>query len=147
MITKAEFSDLRFPLGPGAGSDAIHRDPIYSYATTLLHDDSGLTGTGLAFTRGEGNDLVCKAAAFLARTLEGCDIETLTADFGAWQRSASNEQQFLRLPRLWERVPHLQGNFAKPCEVENGHYAIPQDAGMSSDFIQNSCSSTRSFLP
>jgi L-fuconate dehydratase len=94
MITKAESSDLRFPLGPGAGSDAIHRDPIYSYATTLLHDDSGLSGTGLAFTLGEGNDLVCKAAAFLARTLEGSDIETLMADFGAWQRSASNEQQF-----------------------------------------------------
>lgn len=93
MITKAELSDLRFPLGPGAGSDAIHRDPIYSYATTLLQDDCGLTGTGLAFTLGEGNDLVCNAAGFLARRLEGCDLEALMADFGVWQRGASNEQQ------------------------------------------------------
>ena len=94
MISKITTSDLRFPLGPGAGSDAIHRDPVYSYATTLLRDDSGLTGTGLAFTLGEGNDLVCQAAAFLARNLEGRDIEELMADFGSWQRTVSNEQQF-----------------------------------------------------
>lgn len=94
MITKVETADRRFPLGPGAGSDAIHRDPVYSYATTLLHDDSGLTGTGLAFTLGEGNDMVCRASAFLARSLEGRDIEDLMADFGNWQRTISNEQQF-----------------------------------------------------
>ena len=51
--------DARYQLGNGAGSDAIHRDPEYSYAVTKLHDDSGLTGTGLAFTLGEGNDMVC----------------------------------------------------------------------------------------
>ncbi len=94
MITQISTNDARFPLGPGAGSDAIHRDPIYSYAVTELHDDSGLVGKGLAFTLGEGNDLVCRAAAFLARGLEGQDIEKLMADFGTWQRKVSNEQQF-----------------------------------------------------
>ena len=94
MITQITTSDTRFPLGPGAGSDAIHRDPIYSYAVTRLQDDSGHVGTGLAFTLGEGNDLVCKAAAFLAKSLKGRDIEELMADFGNWQRTVSNEQQF-----------------------------------------------------
>jgi L-fuconate dehydratase len=94
MITQITTSDKRFPLGPGAGSDAIHRDPVYSYAVTLLKDDNGHTGTGLAFTLGEGNDLVCKAAAFLAQSLKGRDIEELMADFGNWQRGVSNEQQF-----------------------------------------------------
>jgi L-fuconate dehydratase len=94
MITQITTSDTRFPLGSGAGSDAIHRDPIYSYAVTELYDDTGHTGIGLAFTLGEGNDLVCKAAAFLAQSLKGYDIEALMADFGSWQRSASNEQQF-----------------------------------------------------
>ena len=94
MITQITSSDKRFPLGPGAGSDAIHRDPVYSYAVTLLKDDNGHTGTGLAFTLGEGNDLVCKAAAFLAQSLKGRDIEELMADFGNWQRGVSNEQQF-----------------------------------------------------
>lgn len=68
--------------------------PVYSYAVTLLKDDNGHTGTGLAFTLGEGNDLVCKAAAFLAQSLKGRDIEELMADFGNWQRGVSNEQQF-----------------------------------------------------
>lgn len=93
MISQVSTSDKRFPLGPGAGSDAIHRDPVYSYAVTLLEDDNGHTGTGLAFTLGEGNDLVCKAAAFLAQSLKGRDIEDLMADFGSWQRTVSNEQQ------------------------------------------------------
>ncbi|MFU8848922.1 MAG: enolase C-terminal domain-like protein [Opitutales bacterium] len=94
MITQITTNDARFPLGPGAGSDAIHRDPIYSYAVTELHDDGGLVGNGLAFTLGEGNDLVCRAAAFLAASLQGRDIEDLMADFGTWQRQVSNEQQF-----------------------------------------------------
>lgn len=94
MITCISTRDARFPLRSGAGSDAIHRDPVYSYAVTLLEDDNGHTGTGLAFTLGEGNDLVCKAAAFLAQSLKGRDIEDLMADFGNWQRAVSNEQQF-----------------------------------------------------
>lgn len=94
MITKIQINDARYPLGKGAGSDAIHRDPIYSYAVTNLIDDSGLVGTGFAFTLGEGNDLVCKAAAFYAEQLKGKDIEELMADFGTVFHQFSNEQQF-----------------------------------------------------
>lgn len=94
MINKTTVRDARFPLGKGAGSDAIHRDPVYSYAVTNLIDDSGLTGTGFAFTLGEGNDLVCKAAKFYAEQLKGRDIEELMADFGTVFNRLSNEQQF-----------------------------------------------------
>jgi len=94
MINRISVVDARYPLGNGAGSDAIHRDPIYSYAVTRLHDDSGLTGTGLAFTLGEGNDMVCKAAQFYADKLKGKDIEELMSDFGNIFNSLSNEQQF-----------------------------------------------------
>jgi L-fuconate dehydratase len=94
MIFKISTIDTRYPLGSGAGSDAIHRNPVYSYAVTHLHDDSGLTGTGLAFTLGEGNDLVCKAAEFYAEQLKGKDIEELMADFGGIFNELSNEQQF-----------------------------------------------------
>jgi len=94
MIKKIEISDRRFPLAHGAGSDAIHRDPIYSYAVTYLHDDSGIIGTGFAFTLGEGNDLVCKAAQFYADQLKGKDIEELMSDFGNSFNQLSNEQQF-----------------------------------------------------
>lgn len=94
MIQRIEIRDARFELEKGAGSDAIHRDPTYSYAVTNLIDDSGLVGTGFAFTLGEGNDLVCKAAGFYAEQLKGMDIEMLMSDFGAVFNRLSNEQQF-----------------------------------------------------
>lgn len=94
MIQKFSVNDKRYALDKGAGSDAIHRDPVYSYAVTNLVDDSGLVGTGFAFTLGEGNDLVCKAAAFYAETLVGQDIEELMSNFGQVFKQLSNEQQF-----------------------------------------------------
>ncbi|RPJ34823.1 MAG: mandelate racemase [Verrucomicrobiaceae bacterium] len=94
MITRISTRDARFPIGSGHGSDAIHKDPIYSYAVTLLTDDKGRTGTGLAFTLGEGNDLVCRAAEFYASRLKGRDIEEIMADFGALQKEMADEQQF-----------------------------------------------------
>jgi L-fuconate dehydratase len=94
MIKNITTRDARFPIGSGHGSDAIHRDPVYSYAATLLHDDSGLVGTGLAFTLGEGNDLVCRAAEFYAKQLVGREIEEVMAGFGEFQRKLSDEQQF-----------------------------------------------------
>lgn len=94
MITAITIQDRRFKLDSGAGSDAIHRDPVYSYAVTELIDDSGITGTGFAFTLGEGNDLVCKAAAFYAEQLKGKDIEELMQHFGKVFNQLSNEQQF-----------------------------------------------------
>lgn len=94
MITQIRTRDARYDIGTQAGSDAIHKNPEYSYAVTLLGDDSGHTGSGLAFTLGEGNDLVCEGAKFLARHLEGRDIEEIMADFGTLQNQISNEQQF-----------------------------------------------------
>lgn len=94
MITSITTRDARFPIGSGHGSDAIHKDPVYSYAVTELHDDSGLKGTGLAFTLGEGNELVCRAAEFYARRLKGKDIEEVMAKFGHLQHEMADEQQF-----------------------------------------------------
>src|SRR6202012_5029216 len=94
MIQKITTRDARYPIGHGHGSDAIHKDPIYSYAVTELHDDKGRVGTGLAFTLGEGNQLVCEAAKFYAQNLIGQPIEAVMADFGARQRAMADEQQF-----------------------------------------------------
>jgi L-fuconate dehydratase len=94
MIRRVSTRDARYPIGHGHGSDAIHRDPVYSYAVTQLHDDKGRIGTGLAFTLGEGNQLVCAAAEFYAQRLPGRPIEDVMADFGALQRALADEQQF-----------------------------------------------------
>jgi L-fuconate dehydratase len=94
MIKRIAIQDKRFKLDGNAGSDAIHRDPIYSYAVTELIDDSGITGIGFAFTLGEGNDLVCKAAKYYAEKLIGKDIEETMSNFGLLFNELSNEQQF-----------------------------------------------------
>jgi len=94
VIQKVSIRDVRYPIGLGNGSDAIHKDPVYSYAVTVLQDDQGRIGTGLAFTLGEGNQLVCAAAKFYADRLAGKSIEEIMADFGALQRAMAVEQQF-----------------------------------------------------
>jgi L-fuconate dehydratase len=94
MINGFNIKDRRYKLGGGAGSDAIHRDPVYSYAVTELIDDCGLVGKGFAFTLGNGNELVCQAADFYATQLEGRDIEEVMSDFGSLFNQFSNEQQF-----------------------------------------------------
>ncbi len=94
MIKSASTRDARYPIGHGHGSDAIHRDPIYSYAVTQLHDDRGRAGIGLAFTLGEGNQLVCEAARFYAQRLVGKPIEEIMTRFGPLQREMADEQQF-----------------------------------------------------
>lgn len=94
MIYKIAVKDTRYQLDGSAGSDAIHRDPIYSYAVTQLLDDSGMTGTGFAFTLGEGNELVCQAAQYYAQKLVGKDIEEMMADCGALFKQLSDDQQF-----------------------------------------------------
>ncbi|MEM9659558.1 MAG: mandelate racemase, partial [Planctomycetota bacterium] len=75
IITQVAALDARFPLQPGEGVDALHRDPVYSYAVTRLQTDDDLTATGLAFTLGGGNDLVCRAIELLAESLAGREIE------------------------------------------------------------------------
>jgi len=94
MIRQITTRDVRFPLEPGAGSDSVHRDPVYSYAVTQLQGSAASTGIGLTFTLGAGNDLVCRAAEHLAKNLEGQAIEEVMAHFGRWQREAADEQQF-----------------------------------------------------
>lgn len=93
-ILAVETRDARFTLQPGEGADAVHVNPQYSYAVTLLKADAGLCGTGLAFTLGGGNDLVCRAIAALAQPLVGQDIEALMADFGRVQREISDHPQY-----------------------------------------------------
>lgn len=90
----------------GAGSDAIHKEPVYSYAVTDLVDENGLVGTGFAFTLGNGNDLVCQAAHYYASQLKGMNIETLMSDFGKVIRMLSNDHQ-LRWLGPHKGVVHL----------------------------------------
>jgi len=94
MIKKIAVNDIRYKLSGAAGSDAVHLNPQYSYAVTRLFDDSGLVGSGFAFTLGAGNDLVCQAADYYAQKLQGKDIAEIMANFGQIFADLSNDQQF-----------------------------------------------------
>jgi L-fuconate dehydratase len=93
-ITGVAARDARFTLEAGAGADAVHTDPQYSYAVTRLKTDRKVEGTGLAFTLGGGNDLVCRAIQALAQPLIGRDVEELMADFGRVQRQIADHPQY-----------------------------------------------------
>ena len=72
-------ADVRYPLKPGEGTDAVHTAPVYSYPVALLASDAGPRGVGIALTLGGGNDLVCRLIEELAAPLVGVEIEALMA--------------------------------------------------------------------
>ena len=90
-IHSIEVLDKRFKMGVGAGSDATHTNPRYSYAVCVLKTDTSVQGIGLAFTLGAGNDLVCKAIQYLSVNLIGAEIEELMDDFGTTYRKLADE--------------------------------------------------------
>ncbi|MFP6692968.1 MAG: mandelate racemase, partial [Pirellulales bacterium] len=92
-VTSFQTVDLRVDLGEGAGSDAVHTDPQYGYAVTLLESDSDLTGSGITYTLGGGTNLVCDAIRLLVEPIVGCDIEELMAQFGRVQKQIAEHPQ------------------------------------------------------
>jgi L-fuconate dehydratase len=105
-ISAVRARDRRFPLQPGEGADAVHSNPVYSYAVTELSSSSGLVGAGLALTLGAGNELVCAAVELLAADLVGLEIEELMAGFGEVQRRLADHPQ-LRWLGPHKGVTHL----------------------------------------
>ncbi|MEN9936758.1 MAG: hypothetical protein RLZZ387_3337 [Chloroflexota bacterium] len=94
VIDRVTTRDARFQLNPGEGADAVHRAPEYAYAAVLLETGGPLGGTGLAFTLGGGNELVCQAITALAEPLVGREIEELMADFGAVFHQIAEHHQY-----------------------------------------------------
>lgn len=94
LIKRISVADKRFELGNGAGSDAVHTTPIYAYAVCKLETDSNIEGIGLAFTLGTGNDLVCQAIKYLAKHVEGKEINELMSDFGSVYKSMAEDPNF-----------------------------------------------------
>src|SRR5205807_1230543 len=75
--------DIRFPTSRERdGSDAMSPDPDYSAAYAILHTDrpDGLTGHGLTFTAGRGNELCVAAIRSLAPLVHGLTLEHIKDD-------------------------------------------------------------------
>ncbi len=95
VISAVNVVDVRFPTSLQAdGSDAMNKDGDYSAAYVVLTtDDPMLSGFGLTFTIGRGNDLCAVAALQRAEHLIGCDVDELAADLGGTYRRLQADSQ------------------------------------------------------
>lgn len=67
--------------------------PDYSASYIILRTSTSLRGHGFTFTIGRGNELVCAAAAQVARQLIGRTLASLTTDMGATWRGLVSDSQ------------------------------------------------------
>ena len=106
-VTGLAVRDIRFPTSlEHIGSDAVHTDPDYSAAYVTLVTDGPHTGHGLTFTLGRGTGVVCAAIEELGRLVVGRTLDEITADWGRFWHSLTQESQ-LRWLGPEKGVTHL----------------------------------------
>ena len=94
-VTDIRAQDIRFPTSKeNLGTDAVHVDCDYSATyVTIITDNKNLTGIGLTFTIGKGNDLCCKAIEYFKKFIinkEIIDIEENILEI--WQKVTNHSQ-------------------------------------------------------
>ncbi len=94
-ITALRAHDVRFPTSDGLhGSDAMNPDPDYSAAVAVLEtDDPVLSGHGMTFTIGRGNEICVAAILAFERHVVGRDLDEIEADTGAFWRALAGDSQ------------------------------------------------------
>ncbi|SCW81066.1 L-fuconate dehydratase [Rhizobium mongolense subsp. loessense] len=94
-ITGLRVFDLRFPTSQSLdGSDAMNPDPDYSAAYVVLNtDEPGLSGHGLTFTIGRGNDICCLAIKAMEHLIVGADLSKVLANPGGFWRHLTGDSQ------------------------------------------------------
>jgi L-fuconate dehydratase len=93
VIVAVDVHDVRFPTAArGDGSDALNRGD-YSATYVELRTDAGVTGAGLTFTNGRGNELTCAAVRALAHHVTGRTVEDIFADMVPFWRSLTADVQ------------------------------------------------------
>jgi len=94
-ITALRVEDIRFPTSLALdGSDAMNPDPDYSAAYVILDTDNpALSGHGLTFTIGRGNEICCAAISALEHLVVGRDLAAITADMGQFWRNFTGDSQ------------------------------------------------------
>ncbi|WP_110692842.1 L-fuconate dehydratase [Salinicola halophyticus] len=109
-IQRVEVQDIRFPTSRELdGSDAMNAAPDYSATYVILHTDAGddVTGHGLTFTIGRGNEICVAAVESLASRLEGRSLSDITANMGAYWRELTSGDSQLRWLGPEKGVIHL----------------------------------------
>src|SRR5262245_50419271 len=85
--------DIRFPTSrQNDGSDALNRGD-YSATYVVLETSEGLSGHGLTFTNGHGNEVVVAAARALAPLVVGRELCDITKDMRGFYHSLAQDAQ------------------------------------------------------
>lgn len=94
-ITDLEVLDIRFPTSQQLdGSDAMNPDPDYSAAYVILKTDRpALTGHGLTFTIGRGNEICCAAIEAMRHLVVGLDIDEIKKNPALMWRHLTSDSQ------------------------------------------------------
>ncbi len=94
-ITDLRVFDLRFPTSQSLdGSDAMNPDPDYSAAYVILDTDTdGLSGHGLTFTIGRGNEICCAAINAMKHLVVGAELGDILAHPGKFWRHLTGDSQ------------------------------------------------------
>ncbi|MGK3126269.1 L-fuconate dehydratase [Candidatus Pantoea formicae] len=94
-LTAMRVEDIRFPTSAHLdGSDAMNPDPDYSAAYVIIEtDNAAISGHGLTFTIGRGNEICCAAIRALEHLIVGRQLETITTDMGQFWRDITSDSQ------------------------------------------------------
>jgi len=94
-LTALRVEDIRFPTSEQLdGSDAMNPDPDYSAAYVIIEtDNAAISGHGLTFTIGRGNEICCAAIRALEHLIVGRQLESITADMGQFWRDITSDSQ------------------------------------------------------
>jgi L-fuconate dehydratase len=94
-ITDFEVLDVRFPTSTQLdGSDAMNPDPDYSAAYVILKTDNpALSGHGLTFTIGRGNDICCQAIEAMRHLVVGLNIDDIKNNPAKMWRDLTSDSQ------------------------------------------------------
>lgn len=92
-ITDVRVRDIRFPTSLEMdGSDALNLGD-YSATYVTVVTDTGLTGDGLTFTNGRGNEIVLAAVHALKHHVVGRRLDDILADFRGFYRDLTVDRQ------------------------------------------------------
>ncbi len=94
-ITNILVKDIRFPTSRSLdGSDAMNPDPDYSAAYVILEtNNTELSGHGLTFTIGRGNELCVKAIQSLSHLIIGKSLHSFTENMGEFWSMITGDSQ------------------------------------------------------
>lgn len=92
-ITAVRVRDIRFPTSREMdGSDALNRGD-YSATYVTVETDTGLTGDGLTFTNGRGNEICVAAVRALQHHVIGKRLDEILADLRGFYRALTADRQ------------------------------------------------------